>query len=122
MRLVSLGVEHFAGIRRASVSFDDALNILAGPNELGKSSLVDAIRVALLLPATSTGIAEYEPWKGAGAPKVILVFKTAADRFWRVTKTFARTRGSVELETSRDGLVFSSKIKTREADEEIRRI
>ena len=38
--------------------------MLYGPNDLGKSTLADAIRLALLLPHTSTHIEDYVPWTG----------------------------------------------------------
>ena len=47
MRLLSLTVEHFRCVRKASLDFVPGLNILFGPNDLGKSSLVRAMRAAL---------------------------------------------------------------------------
>ena len=43
-----LDVRAFAGIRSAGLEFGPGLNVAYGPNELGKSSLLNAIRAALL--------------------------------------------------------------------------
>ena len=49
MRLRRLEVEHFAGIEKADVPFGPGLNLLFGPNELGKSSLLPKRRRTLLV-------------------------------------------------------------------------
>ena len=48
-----LKVSDFAGIQEADLELAPGLNVLYGPNELGKSTLVDAIRAALLLQDSS---------------------------------------------------------------------
>ena len=53
MRLLSLSVENFRGVRKAAIEFGPGLNVLHGPNDLGKSSLATAIRAALLLQASA---------------------------------------------------------------------
>ena len=68
----------FAAIREADIEFGPGLNVLYGPNDLGKSTLADAIRLALLLPHTSTHIEEYVPWTGGQNPVVELTFETEA--------------------------------------------
>src|SRR6267143_650592 len=54
MRLKKLYVTNFGGIESAEVEFGPGLNVLHGPNDLGKSTLVEAIRLGLLLPHGST--------------------------------------------------------------------
>ena len=54
MKIRRLRVTDFAAIREADIEFGPGLNVLYGPNDLGKSTLADAIRLALLLPHTST--------------------------------------------------------------------
>jgi len=61
MKLHRLRVQNFAAIREVEIAFGPGLNILYGPNDLGKSTLADAIRLALLLPHTSTGSDPYIP-------------------------------------------------------------
>ena len=50
MELVSLDVERFGRVAKASIGFKPGLNVLHGANEVGKSSIARAIRFALLLP------------------------------------------------------------------------
>ena len=64
MKIRRLRVTDFAAIREADIEFGPGLNVLYGPNDLGKSTLADAIRLALLLPHTSTHIEDYVPWTG----------------------------------------------------------
>ena len=52
MRLHRLRVWNFGAVRDIDVEFGPGLNVLYGPNDLGKSTLVDAIRLVLLLPHT----------------------------------------------------------------------
>ena len=70
--------EGLRGIREADVEFGPGLNVLYGPNDLGKSTLADAIRLALLLPHTSTHIEQFVPWTGGQNPVVELTFETEA--------------------------------------------
>ncbi len=47
MRLKSFKTNTFAGIREQEIEFKDGINILLGPNEAGKSTLVEAIFATL---------------------------------------------------------------------------
>src|SRR5437762_3482109 len=93
MRFVRLVVEHFRAIERADVPFAPGLNVLYGPNDLGKSTLAAAVRAALLLPHGSSEAEAYVPWSGDFAPHVELTFADAEDRLWHATKTFSAGRG-----------------------------
>src|SRR5437773_5433291 len=103
MRLHRLRVSNFAGVREADIVFGPGLNVLYGPNDLGKSTLVDAIRLALLLPHTSSHCDEFVSWTGASNPVIELTFETEAQRIWRVRKEFGK---SALLEESRNGRDF----------------
>ena len=48
MKLHRLRVTNFAAVKYADIEFGRGLNVLYGPNDLGKSTLVEAIRLALL--------------------------------------------------------------------------
>jgi len=50
MKLLRLRVVNFAAVREADIEFGQGLNILYGRMISEKSTLVDAIRLALLLP------------------------------------------------------------------------
>ena len=91
MRLLSLRVEHFRCIEKAKIEFGSGLNLLHGPNDLGKSSLALAIRAALLLQSTATEHKEFVSWHGSGDPLVELVFESEPQRIWKLTKPFGST-------------------------------
>ena len=114
-------VRHFAGIRSAEVSFEHGLNVLYGPNEIGKSTLVDAMRAALLLQHGATAARDFEDWHTDQPPQVDLTFETEPQRIWRVRKSFGKgSDGSSYLDFSRDGITFTQDAKGREVDGRIR--
>jgi hypothetical protein len=121
MKLHRLRVASFAAIREADIAFGPGLNVLYGPNDLGKSTLADSIRLALLLPFSSTYYDVYKPWSGAGDPRVELTFQTEEQRFWRVCKQFGHG-GWSRLEESRDGQDFAEVEHRRRVDAKLREI
>ena len=62
MWLRRLEVKDLAGIASAVIDLKPGVNVLCGPNELGKSSLVRAIRAALLLPSGAAAADELRDW------------------------------------------------------------
>ena len=93
-----LELTHFRGIDSAKVEFSPGLNIFYGPNELGKSSLLIAIRAALLLPVTSSEARDLKTWGSSSVPTVTLHF-CVNDVEYRVYKPFATgTRSSALLD------------------------
>lgn len=120
MKLLRVEVEHFGCIRRAAVELGPGLNVLYGPNDLGKSTLAKAIRAALLLPHTSSAAQDFVEWEGADNPSVKLTLEVKSGRIWRIEKTFGTSGGSSILRESSDGQTFSPYKKAREVDEEVR--
>jgi hypothetical protein len=121
MRFHRLRVEDFAGIAEADIEFGPGLNVLYGPNDLGKSTLADAIRLVLLLPHTSTHSEPYAPWGGLRTPSVELTFETEPQRLWRVRKQFGKSGSSV-LQESRNGRDFDEVERARKVDARLREI
>jgi energy-coupling factor transporter ATP-binding protein EcfA2 len=119
VRLHRLRVVDFAAIRDANIEFGPGLNVLYGPNDLGKSTLADAIRLALLLPHTSTHIEEYVPWTGGRDPVVEMTFETEPQRIWRVRKEF-RKGGTALLQESKNGVDFDDVERARKVDGKLR--
>ena len=116
-------VRHFAGIQSVELSFGRGLNVLYGPNEIGKSTLVDAMRAALLLPHGAAAAREFEDWHTDQPPQVELTFETEPQRIWRVRKSFGKgTDGSSYLDFSRDGRTFTQEAKGRHVDGRIREL
>src|SRR5690554_471172 len=120
MKLLRIEVENFACIRMAAVDLGPGLNVLFGPNDLGKSTLARAIRAALLIPHTSSIANEFIEWDSGENPSVKLTLELPDRRFWRVEKRFGSSGGSSILRESSDGETFSPYKKAREVDDEIR--
>src|SRR5438552_643948 len=121
MKLLTLRVSNLAAIANVQVDFGPGLNVLYGPNDLGKSTLVDSIRLALLLPHASTYCDPYIPWAGSGDPIVDLTFETEPQRIYRVKKVFGKG-GSSLLQESRNGKDFDKLAQGRSVDGELRKI
>ncbi|MGH9674083.1 MAG: AAA family ATPase, partial [Bryobacteraceae bacterium] len=121
MRLHRLRIVSFAAIGNVDVEFGPGLNVLYGPNDLGKSTVVAAIRLGLLLPHTSTHCDQYVGWTGGDDPIVEMTFQTEAQRIWRVRKQFGKG-GSSLLQESRNGQDFDDVERGRKVDAKLREI
>jgi hypothetical protein len=121
MRLHKLYITSFAAIENVEVEFGPGLNVLYGPNDLGKSSVVAAIRLGLLLPHASTHCEQYVGWTGGGDPGVEIIFETERQRIWRVRKQFGKPGFSV-LHESKNGRDFDEVERGRKLDGKLREI
>jgi DNA repair exonuclease SbcCD ATPase subunit len=121
MRLNKLYVTNFGGIKSAEVEFGPGLNVLHGPNDLGKSTLVEAIRLGLLLPHGSTHGERFVGWSGGPEPEVEITFASELQRIWRVAKKFGKD-GSSALYESRDGVDFVEAARGRAVDGKLREL
>ena len=110
-----LEVTNCAGIAAAGIDFKPGLNVLHGPNELGKSSLVAAIRAALLLQPSASAANGLRDWNSVEPPQVSLTFEQEEQRVWRVRKSFG-TSGHAYLDFSKDGVDFAAESKGREVE------
>ncbi|MCR9162111.1 MAG: AAA family ATPase [Nannocystaceae bacterium] len=120
MRLRSLSVRNFGAVESADVSFEDGLNVLHGPNDLGKSTLAAAIRAALLLQHGSSGARPFVPWGTTCKPTVTVVLEIEG-RLWRVHKVFGSSSGGKSvLEWSNDGVSWSVQEEGRGVDGQLR--
>ena len=111
-----LEVTHCAGIAAASVDLEPGLNVLYGPNELGKSTLAAAIRAALLLQSQSTAAEPLSDWHTDALPEVTLTFEQERGHNWRIRKRFGGSGGYAYLDFSRDGRDFTQDSRGREVD------
>jgi hypothetical protein len=109
MRLCSLEIRSFRCLRHVRVEFSAGLNVLYGPNELGKSTLVEALRAALLLPVKSKVAEGFIPWGTDEVPQVVVEFEqlqspetqdaTPTVTRWRLSKSFdTGSRGVARLD------------------------
>jgi len=80
------------------VSFAPGLTLIGGPNEAGKSTLVEALHRTLFLRAAATGapVEQLRSRLHAGHPQVELAFEARGDR-WQLAKRFSGGSGSVRL-------------------------
>ena len=109
-------VRHCAGIAAGAVDLQRGFNVLHGPNELGKSTLVSALRAAFLLSATSSLASDLQDWNAQEPPEVSVTFEDGAGRVWRIRKTFSGGGGKAFLDASRDGEDFVTDARGREVD------
>lgn len=123
MRIERLSVQRFQGIESAELELGPGLNVLYGPNDLGKSSLAWAIRAVLLLQHNSAQHERFVSWYGGGEPRVALTLSDDDGRYWRVTKTFGSGgAGRSILETSKDGRTFQGDASARQVDDKLRQM
>jgi energy-coupling factor transporter ATP-binding protein EcfA2 len=121
MRLHRLRITSFAAIGSLDVELGPGLNVLYGPNDLGKSTVVAAIRLGLLLPHTSTYCEQYVGWTSGDDPIVEMTFQTEEQRIWRIRKQFGKS-GSSFLQESKNGQDFDDVERGRRVDAKLREI
>ena len=120
LSLTHLYVEYFGAIQRAEVQFGSGLNILYGPNDLGKSTLAASIRCALLTPAKSKQASRWQSWSSEVPPTVRLTFNSGRTQY-RVEKTFHTKRGTATLEEFQ-GDTFTQIAKQSNVDPHLREL
>ena len=116
MRLLSVRVKNVRMHEDRTVEFDRERTVVAGPNESGKSTLVDAIERVLCYPHRSTAdnLEGFKPRAGGGAPEVTLTFERHG-RTYEIHKVFKGPQSLARL-TDEDGLTLTGD----EAEERLR--
>ncbi len=105
MKLKSIKLHPFAGIRDKEFQFENGLNVLLGPNEAGKSTVFHAILNGLLTTTSLTAkqvddtIGRFFPVSGGDTIRITLVLEDKHGKELRITKTWKKgTRnGSASL-------------------------
>ncbi|MCP9848462.1 AAA family ATPase [Cyanobium sp. Morenito 9A2] len=102
MRLLSCHLRRVRVHRDLELSFAPGLTVIGGPNEVGKSTLVEALHKGLFLKATATGrgVEELRARRHGGQPEVEIRFEASGQR-WQVRKRFSGASGTCQL--SNDG-------------------
>jgi DNA repair exonuclease SbcCD ATPase subunit len=94
MKLRSLELENFRKFRKPIRldGFADGLNIIIEPNEMGKSTLLEALRAAFFIrhSAKSELVRSYCPFGDDVAPKVGVAFDIG-DQHWQLEKQFLKS-------------------------------
>ncbi len=94
MRLLRLRVEQLRRFREPVEirDLEPGINLFAGPNESGKSTLVRAIRAAFFERFKSNGAADLQPWGDtSAAPSVELEFEWQGVH-WKLSKRFLKQK------------------------------
>ncbi|WP_323752354.1 AAA family ATPase [Marinobacter sp.] len=94
MKLQNMRIEQLRQFRNSFVldNLQPGLNLIHGPNESGKSTLVRAIRAAFFERYRSTAVDDLRPWgDSAAAPTVALEFEYQGEP-WRLTKSFLQRK------------------------------
>ena len=121
MRLKRVVVQNFRVIERAEVEFGPGLNVLFGPNDIGKSTIAAAVRAALLLQASSSEAETLKPWRGDLVPDVELTFEVRDKGVFRVSKKFGGgIKSAAKLERSKDGVLFDQDATARQVEDKLR--
>ena len=84
--------------------FGPGLNVVYGPNDLGKSTLTEAIRAALLIAPASAAARSFATWGAPPGqfPRVLIGFECQGAT-WQVEKVFAQgSRAKAYLQKSTD--------------------
>ncbi len=90
MKLLSVAVENYRVLKTARLAFDPARTVVGGPQETGKSTLVEAIHHAFFLKSRGTSNVHKSMQSDlhGGQPTVTLSFETGG-RHYTITKVFA---------------------------------
>lgn len=99
MRLLELTLENYRVHRHLQVEFDPGLNLIGGPNESGKSTLVEALHRVLFLRArgTSGEHRAMRPLPAADGPPAVTLRFLARGHAWTLRKVFSGPNGTVSL-------------------------
>ena len=97
MRLLAAIVSNYRIHQRLAVEFHPGVTVVAGLNETGKSTLIEALHRCLFLSHRSGGeLQKAMRSRHGGQPQVELRFHAAGSE-WRLVKTFAGQSGTAQL-------------------------
>ena len=98
MKLLSATVRNYRLHRDATVEFDPSRTLIGGPNEVGKSTFIEAIHRGLFLKAKGTGALHKSMASTlyAGHPEVEVAFETGGHAY-TLRKRFSGQNGTTQL-------------------------
>ncbi len=109
MKLLSVTVENVRILKQVSVAFDSSRTVVGGPQEFGKSTLVEAIHNAFFLKSRGTS-ASHKAMRSdlhPGHPTVTLSFETGG-RTYTIKKTFAGNTAASATILTDEGLAHAA--------------
>jgi len=111
VKLVSTEIQNFrvhSGDEPLRVIFDERLHVICGPNEAGKSTVMDAVAACLFEKSTLGGQAQKAMQPDDGSKPEIQVEFESGGKQYKVRKHFKGQSGTCELTVSRDGRIEST--------------
>jgi DNA repair exonuclease SbcCD ATPase subunit len=98
MRLLSATIRHYRVHHELRVDFDETRTLIGGPNECGKSTLIEAIHRGLFLKSKVTGDVQKSmvSTTSPGIPEVDVVFE-AGGKIYQLNKRFSGNNGTTRL-------------------------
>ncbi len=89
MQILSLHLKNIKSHRDTELSFSAGINVLSGPNGVGKSTVFEAIGYALFGVDARDFVSNIDRFLSIGANKgeITVTFRTDAGETWRVTRT-----------------------------------
>ncbi|MEB3200575.1 MAG: AAA family ATPase [Synechococcaceae cyanobacterium] len=108
MRLLTCQLQNVRQHGDLTLEFAPGLTLIGGPNESGKSTLVEALHRALFLRASATGapVEALQSRLHTGHPLVQLSFEARGD-VWSLSKRFSGSTGRVTLQARSSGRPLS---------------
>lgn len=104
MKIRRIRLEQFRQFRKPVeiAGLADGINLFAGPNEAGKSTIVAAVRAAFLERHRSSSVDDLRPWGDAAASPTVELDFDIAGRTYRLSKSFlGRKRCELQIGTQR---------------------
>ena len=120
MRIKRLSLKPFAGITDKKVEFSSGLNVILGPNEAGKSSLLNALKTVLFVDTDLTRgryekeIKDYMPAQGGDIIRVNLNFQVGDKECWLEKEWKAGGKGGTCLFKLGGGIEYTDDKKVSE--------
>ncbi len=92
MRISRIELENWKGIQKAAIDIGQGINLLSGRNEIGKSTIIEAVRLSILGDTKSDkkDLYNFVPWGTSVKAAVKLTFLTGAGREYRIEKSFPK--------------------------------
>ncbi|GFE59622.1 AAA family ATPase [Geobacter sp. AOG2] len=89
MQILSIHLKNIKSHRDTELSFTSGINVLSGPNGVGKSTIFEAIGYALFGVDAKDFVSNVDRFLTIGAKKgeINVVFRTDDDEAWRVSRT-----------------------------------
>src|SRR5512141_1418651 len=89
MQIISIHLKNIKSHRDTHLSFSSGINVLSGPNGVGKSTVFEAIGYALFGVDARDFVSNVDRFISIGAKRgeIFVIFQTSAGETWQVSRT-----------------------------------